>query len=228
MMEEVNVDEVVGPKFVDLPDSIPVPGNVETVRVVPTESVDVDSVRIDTETVRTGTRRRGRPPGSKNRPKTLLSGVTEINTGVKGRVASEVSARGQMVLKATTGVASIWRPYFQMTPTEAQDIADPAASWAVRQAEHSEAVEAFIDNFDIVAVIMGCTKYIVRVIKDDREYRSEQADREHVEPSQRNLRTVRPDQRVDVERQSAVVSDTIRPEYDNDHPAPSVPFIGNL
>lgn len=228
MSDRVEIDEAVGPRFADIPDSIPIPASVETVRVSAAESGNVETVRIDTESSNVRTpRRRGRPPGSKNRTKTLLEGVSEINTGVKGRVASDVSARAQMVLKAGTSIPSIWRPYFQITPQEAQDIADPAASWAVRQAEHSEAVEAFIDNFDIVAVIMGCTKYIVRVIKDDREYRSEQAPREHMEPSQRNLRPTRSVE-APMERQEQVNGNPISPDDDRGNSAVSVPFVGNL
>jgi hypothetical protein len=225
-MDNVVVDDVA-PHFEDIPD-IP----VSTVTI---NSVDIpDSVVVETSGEAQLPRRRGRPRGSKNRPKVDVDNVN-LNTGVKGRIASDVAIRGQKVLTTLTGVPAIWRPHIQMTDDEAKDIAEPAASFAVRKAETSELVEDFLDNFDVIAVIMGCTKYVVRVIKEEGEFRREEestrvieARRVPMERVRRTTETPRQQQATYREAEANANGSQANTEFDSGIQSVSAPYTGEL
>lgn len=165
-------DEVV------IDDSTPVFESIEDLHLrsvsAPSNSTiqDYEEVQIDTDIpIQTeGKRRRGRPKGSKNKVGGNLPIDPNLSTGVTGRLAKDVSLRTQQVLKGASSVPAIWRPYFQMHDIEAQNIADPLASYATRKAEISPIVARLVDDFDLVAASIGIIAYGVRVYKDNQDW----------------------------------------------------------
>lgn len=126
-------------------------------------------------------RGRGRPKGSRNRPKfdeegnplpTGRLGIAAIHYANK-RDALEVSNRLQSIMVGGTGIASVVRPHLQMRPDEAKDIADPLTSYLLRQEQYSPRIREFLDKYDIVAAGLAFMTYLVRVWVDDGKYRKE-------------------------------------------------------
>lgn len=114
-------------------------------------------------------KRRGRPPGSKN------TGSTSRLATV--RDAKEVAKRLEKMALGATGVLSIIRPHIQMTDREAENISDPLAAYLVRQEQFSPRIKEFIDHYDLAAAGIAFLAYLVRVYRDDVEYRkAKQAD----------------------------------------------------
>ncbi len=87
---------------------------------------------------------------------------------------AEVQHRLEQVVLGLTGLPGAWRPYFQATPTEAQNIADPLASYLIRRADDSAVVRAILDEYDLVVFVLALVTYAVRVIHDHRAYAATQ------------------------------------------------------
>lgn len=231
-------DEVV------VDDSIPIFESIESLHTrsvsTPSSSVDVemDSVQIDSlgEETEQPKRRRGRPKGSKNRT-SLPIGEGE-KTNVSGRLAKDVSLRTQQVLKGASSIPAIWRPAFQMHDIEATNIADPLASYATRQAELSPIVAKLIDDFDLVAAIIGIGAYAVRVYKENGEWIEQHANDQQRRSSGTRQVAVGNSRESIPQSQSAQRSeptstngnDRTQPvsEYNQDVPPISIPYIGQL
>lgn len=110
-------------------------------------------------------KRRGRPPGSSQRNNPKLATV---------RDAREVEKRLSKLILGVTGVGSAWREHIQATDQEANDIADPLAAYLIRQEEFSSHVKDFLDHYDLAAAGIAFLAYLVRVYKDDVDYRRSQ------------------------------------------------------
>lgn len=117
-------------------------------------------------------KRRGRPPGQTYGTKPKLATV---------RDAREVEKRVAKLLTGATGVASVWREHIQMTDQEASDIADPLSAYLIRQEEFSTHVKDFLDHYDLAAAGIAFLAYLVRVYKDDIEYRQQRQSPDVVE-----------------------------------------------
>lgn len=172
--------------------------------VVPT-NMDIEEVRVDSPDIDSdstipsnvmGRRGRGRPKGSRNKPKDGgIPTPPDVETKLSGRLAKDVSLRLQQTLKGVTKIPALWIEPVQMQDQEAQDIADPLASYATRKAEESTALGEFLrgslENFDLVAAGIGISSYIIRVAKDIQDYneykRAEYAERRAVEPSRETI-----------------------------------------
>jgi hypothetical protein len=130
-----------------------------------------------------------------------------------------------------------------MYDIEAQNIADPLASYATRQAEISPIVAKLVDDFDLIAAGIGVVAYAVRVYKDNQDWIAEHGKQEQWEREQHRPRitrqesvgngngTVRPNQQTERPQYQAEVSspspeNVAEPDV---YPiAVSVPYIGNL
>lgn len=192
MSDNIIDDERAVPTFGDIPIHV---SRVNVSDDLPDDEVVVDifptsgSPRIVDDEV-TIPKKRGRPLGSKNRSNVPLPNLGSI---VKGR-AGDLSVRGQAILKGTTGLGAIWRPHILMTDEEAQAICDPLASYLVRQAEYSDVIADFIDRWDLFAVVIATLAYLVRVIKEDNEYRAASRGSDRIETTRpRRMEPVRND-----------------------------------
>jgi hypothetical protein len=193
----------MGDNFIEDEKAVPTFGDIPiTVNRISTSDPDDDVVvdmfptsgspRIPSEDI-PAPKKRGRPLGSKNRV-SIGGNLPTLSTGVKGRVASDLSVRGQQILIGTTGLGAIWRPHILMTEEEARAICDPLASYLVRQAEYSEVIAEFIDRWDLFAVVIATLAYLVRVIKEDNEYRDTVKQQRRIEePRSRTVERVRDD-----------------------------------
>lgn len=237
MSEEVIID-----------DSVPIFESIEDLHVrgvPPTSDNDVvvedDDVVIAGEQPISQPRRRGRPKGSKNRTKGSLPIGEGEQTSVKGRLAKDVSLRAQQVFKGASSIPAIWRPAFQMHDIEAQNIADPLASYATRQAELSPVVAKLVDDFDLVAALIGIGAYAVRVYKENGEWIAEHANDRPKQRSQPDrtrqvtmdqsngaVRQTQSTQRPQYEAESNTPSSQNQPTVDEHAIAVSVPYVGDL
>lgn len=233
-------DEVV------VDDSIPIFESIESLhtRSIPTPPSDLeppDYVEVDGDVGQEiPKKRRGRPKGSKNRT-SLPIGEGE-KTNVSGRLAKDVSLRTQQVLKGASSIPAIWRPAFQMHDIEATNIADPLASYATRQAELSPIVAKLIDDFDLVAAIIGVGAYAVRVYKENGEWIAEHANELSGSQQRRSSGTrqtpmgnsresipqSQPAQRPQPTPENGNVNPQSDAEHNQDFPSVSVPYIGQL
>lgn len=135
-------------------------------------------------------RRRGRPPGSKNRPKpTDYAPVNETpptlaTPPLTTRDQREVATRLAGILSGVTGVASVVRPYFQMTDDEANAIAIPLTSYLIRTESTSGMARQILDEYDVAAFVIAAAAYLVRVYRDFDSERKEvrRANRERIAP----------------------------------------------
>lgn len=123
-------------------------------------------------------RRRGRPPGSKNKTTVEQQPVSE--TGVippaplTKREEREVAKRLANVLQGATGMAGMIKPYLPMTDDEANAIAEPLASYLIRNEPTNGVAREILENYDILAMVMGVGAYGVRVYNDRRTELAEQ------------------------------------------------------
>jgi len=127
-----------------------------------------------------GTKRRGRPPGSKNRPKddsTAIGRASTVLSNVPMYDSKEVQVRLAGILRGGTGLVGVIRPHFAMTVAEADAISKPLSTYLVRRAPESQAVQTFLEHYDIAAFVLATLAYAIRVIRDDIEYR-----KQHVKP----------------------------------------------
>jgi hypothetical protein len=120
--------------------------------------------------VPTPSKHRGRPKGSKNRT-------------TSKRDTSEVAKRLQGILEGATGIPAVWHEHIQMTDEEARSIAEPMSDWLVRQEGNSELIREFLDTYDIVAAAFAVLAYLVRVWRDEAEYRRTNSERRPADKS---------------------------------------------
>ena len=144
------------------------------------DSIDTSEVKqIDEQPA---PRRRGRPPGSKNRPKpsdfsptgpsVRESLPTLASPPLTTRDQKEVAKRLAGILEGVTGVASVAKPYFQMTPDEAEAIATPLSTYLIRTESTSGIAKQVLEEYDIAAFVIALAAYVVRVYMDMRAERA--------------------------------------------------------
>lgn len=104
-----------------------------------------------------------------------LKGST--NKIVSKRSTNEVAKRLQGILEGATGIPAVWHEHIQMTDEEAQAIAEPLSEYLVRQEGNSELIREFLDTYDIVAAAFAVLAYLVRVWRDEAEYRRTNSER---------------------------------------------------
>ncbi len=143
------------------------------------ESIDVTGIRQTDE--QPAPRRRGRPPGARNRPKPSdfaptgpdvpKSLPTLANPPLTTRDQKEVAKRLAGILEGVTGVAAVAKPYFQMTPEEAESIATPLSTYLIRTEATSGVAKQILEEYDIAAFVIALAAYAVRVYGDMRAER---------------------------------------------------------
>jgi hypothetical protein len=82
------------------------------------------------------------------------------------RNEKDVAERLVNMLMAGTGIASQAKPYLAMTEEEAKAISDPLASYLVRNADTVQVAEQILENYDLLAIILGVLAYTVRIYRD--------------------------------------------------------------
>lgn len=141
------------------------------------EDIDTSNVREtdvpkESQPIRRG---RGRPPGSKNKPKPAdfepqYTNPADIPTlkspPLSTRDQKEVAKRLAGMLEGVTGVASVAKPYFQMTPEEAEAIAIPLSTYLIRQEATSGVAKQILEEYDVAAFAIALAAYVVRVYLD--------------------------------------------------------------
>lgn len=131
-------------------------------------------------------RKRGRPPGSKNKPKPadyapIRSDDSELPTlatpPLSTRDQREVAKRLAGILTGVTGVASVVKPYMQMTDEEAEAIATPLSTYLIRQETTSGVAKQILEEYDVAAFAIALAAYVVRVFLDYKAERDQLAER---------------------------------------------------
>lgn len=85
------------------------------------------------------------------------------------REEREVAERLANILTGATGMAGMVKPYLPMTDEEAKAIAEPLASYLIRNESTSGIAREILENYDLVAMTLGVGSYAVRVYSDRRE-----------------------------------------------------------
>lgn len=124
-------------------------------------------------------KRRGRPPGSKNRNSEELVETTNVipPATLTKRDEREVAERLGNILLGGTGMLGIAKPYLPMTEDEAKAIAVPLASYLVRNAETLPIAKQVLENYDLAAITLGVAAYSVRVYSERRNEMESQRSR---------------------------------------------------
>lgn len=78
----------------------------------------------------------------------------------------EVAVRLANILTGATGMASVVKPYLQMTEEEAKAIADPLSSYLVRNSDTIPVAKQILENYDLLAITLGVMAYVIRVYRD--------------------------------------------------------------
>lgn len=149
-------------------------------------------------------RRRGRPrkhPISKTG--TTVPGLTDEMLESEGtfkppiadtpakltkREEREVAERLQKILTGATGIGASIKPYLAMTDQEASDIAQPLASYLIRNADTLPVANQILENYDLAAILFATLAYVVRVYSDRRaEIESSRPARASSQQPQRSL-----------------------------------------
>lgn len=142
------------------------------------DTIDTSEVRQSDEQP-APRRRRGRPPGSKNRPKP--SDFAPVGSDVTSPLPSpplttrdqkEVAKRLAGILEGVTGVAAVAKPYLQMTEAEAEAIATPLSTYLIRTEATSGVAKQVLEEYDIAAFSIGFAAYGVRVYGDMKREQS--------------------------------------------------------
>lgn len=116
-------------------------------------------------------KRRGRRPGSKNRPKSevqLENPNLPLTSALRRKTDQELSQRAQGILIGATKIPSVINPHIEMRQDEAQAIADPLVSYAKAHVD-SERIEQFVEQWDLIAVGIASAAYGMRVVKETRD-----------------------------------------------------------
>lgn len=142
------------------------------------DSIDTSGV-IQTDEQPAPRRGRGRPPGSRNRPKPSDFAPTGPNVSeplptlanppLSTRDQKEVAKRLAGILQGATGVASVAKPYFAMTDEEAEAIATPLSTYLIRTEATSGIAKQVLEEYDIAAFVIALAAYLVRVYLDARK-----------------------------------------------------------
>lgn len=168
MADKIDVTSLVGNlSFADTDTPYPTFEGVADHEFVP-KSSDEDILQLARDAGLGST-----PPISKQRGR--LKGST--NKITSRRDTKEVAKRLQGILEGATGIPAVWHEHIQMTDEEAQSIAEPMSEWLVRQEGNSELIREFLDTYDIVAAAFAVLAYLVRVWRDEAEYRRTNSER---------------------------------------------------
>ncbi len=137
-------------------------------------AVDVDPSLVPVPEEAPRPKRRGRPPGSKNKS-TLAAETASPKLTVElpaapltKREEREVATRLANILSGATGMTGVVKPYLPMTDEEAKAIAEPLASYLVRNEPTSGIAREILENYDLLAMALGVGAYTVRVYSDRR------------------------------------------------------------
>lgn len=135
---------------------------------------DVDETQ-ETPTSEIRPKRRGRPPGSKNKlTQPVLEYSTDLGSGhvdlpttpLTKREEKEVASRLTNIFMGATGMGGVVKPYIPMTEEEAAAIAEPLASYLIRNEPTNGIAREILENYDLVAMTLGVGAYGVRVYHD--------------------------------------------------------------
>lgn len=149
---------------------------------------------VDTPPVRTvppKRRRRGRPSNAEKEAERLAQLASKEETPgtierpslvppapLSKKDERDISVRLTNILTGGTGIASMAKPYLQMTEEEAKAIAEPLAAYLVRTADTSPYARQILEHYDLIAIVFGVMAYVVRVYNDRRmEIATEQSNR---------------------------------------------------
>ena len=86
----------------------------------------------------------------------------------------EVNDRLANILIGGTGILSLAKPYLQMTDDEAKAISEPLSTYLVRTADTNPIARQVLENYDLLAIVLGVMAYVVRVYHDRQEEVNEQ------------------------------------------------------
>lgn len=100
----------------------------------------------------------------------------------------EVAERLANILSGTTGMAGMVKPYLPMTDEEAKAIAEPLASYLIRNEPTQGIAREILENYDLLAIVLGVGSYTLRVYSDRKS----------------ELQSKRPDNNATMERVSDV------------------------
>jgi hypothetical protein len=120
-------------------------------------------------------KRRGRPPGSKNKttldfgPSSSEATLNLAPAPLTKREEREVASRLGNILMGATGMAGVVKPYLPMTEEEAKAIAEPLASYLIRNEPTNGIAREILENYDLLAMTLGVGAYSVRVYHDRHE-----------------------------------------------------------
>jgi len=132
-------------------------------------AVDVDETQQPFVNEERPKRKPGRP--RKNplpEPEVKPEGIElkPVNVPLTKREEKEVASRLANILGGITGMGGMIKPYIPMTDEEAQAIAEPLASYLIRNEPTSGIAKEILENYDIVAMMLGVGAYGVRVYSD--------------------------------------------------------------
>ncbi len=136
-------------------------------------------------------------PRKRGRPRKIVAPVEEqeelqsdptigIEPAPLMRVDEKLLAfRLKGAMTGATGLGGAFvKSYLAMTEEEAEAIAEPLASYLIRRAPDSESIKEFVENYDLLAIVMGTGAYAGRVYHDRKvEVEEQRAER------QRNIRS---------------------------------------
>lgn len=114
-------------------------------------------------------RKPGRPrknPLPEPEPSTTGIDLKSVNVPLTRREEREVAERLANILGGLTGIGGVVKPYIPMTDDEAKAIAEPLASYLIRNEPTSGVAREILENYDIVAMMLGVGAYGVRVYSD--------------------------------------------------------------
>jgi len=138
-------------------------------------AVDVDESQ-DTPVSEDRPKRRGRPPGSKNRvyreepsDEFVAPSITLDPAPLTKREEREVATRLTNILQGATGMAGVVKPYIPMTDEEARAIAEPLSSYLIRNEATNGVAREILENYDLLAMVLGVGAYGVRVYHDRKQ-----------------------------------------------------------
>lgn len=147
-------------------------------------AIDVDETKSPPELVERPRRRRpGRPPGAKNKATIAREEREEAIEEQRAaglsidlpavpltkRDEKEVSKRLVNILTGVTGIGGLVKPYVPMTDEEAEAIAEPLASYLVRNEATQGVAREILENYDLLAMVLGMGAYTTRVYKDRKD-----------------------------------------------------------
>ena len=101
-------------------------------------------------------------------PEPIVSGpsLTSPAIPLTKREEKEVAERLANILTGATGMGGVVKPYIPMTDEEAKAIAEPLASYLIRNEPTNGIAREILQNYDIVAMVLGVGAYGVRVYSD--------------------------------------------------------------